>query len=170
MPVASRLVGSSERELDIAAHGRSVLFEQNRSLLRAAFFQQHVGVGEIGVANQERVRKRLAEVGERRERLGVAAGFHVGVAEIIGHVVAQLTGTGLGAVQRINRFGIIVIERVSIANDKPCQRTRIFFGVASRVGFDSGVSSRSPILKKLLRHQAEVGRGYKGRARPADAR
>jgi hypothetical protein len=51
--VAGCFVGAPNGEFDIAAHGSAVFFEQSRCLRRAAFFEQRVGIDEVGIADQK---------------------------------------------------------------------------------------------------------------------
>ena len=113
-PAAS--IGAPDRQFNIAAHGSAVFFEQSRRLLRAAFFEQRVGIDQVGIADQKRVGKILAEIRQRGERFGIVRRFQVGVAEVIGDVVSQFAGSGLGAVERVDGFGVVVIERASVAD------------------------------------------------------
>ena len=73
----------------------------------------------MGIADQKRIGKVLAEIGERGERLGIVRGFQVGVAEVVGNVVSQFAGAGLGPVERVDGFGIVVIESAGVADDQP---------------------------------------------------
>ncbi len=47
-------------------------------------------------------------------------------AQIEADVVAQISGLGFGAVQRIDRLGVVVIEDVRVSHHQPGQRARIF--------------------------------------------
>src|SRR5258708_1244244 len=116
------------------------------------------------------MRKALAEIRERRKRLGIVRRFQIGVAEIVGNVVSELAGAGLRPVERVNGFGIIVIERARIAEYQPGQRAGVFFGVATRKGFNPGIGDGSAVLQQLLRHGPKTGGGNKGLPHPADAR
>jgi hypothetical protein len=124
----------------------------------------------VGIADQKRIGKVLAEIGERGERLGIVRRFQVGIAEVVGNVVSEFAGAGLGAVERVDGFAIVVIERAGIADHQPGQRSGIFLGVTARIGFDSGIGGGSPVLQQLLRHGAKAGRGDKGLPHPAHPR
>ena len=136
----------------------------------AAFLQQRIRVDKVGVANQKRIGKILVEIGQRGKRLGIVRRFQIGVAEVVGNVVAQFAGSGLGPVERIDSFAIIVIERAGIADRRARQCSSIFFGMTAGVGFDSGIGGGSAVLQQLLRHGAKIGRGDKGLPHPAHAR
>jgi hypothetical protein len=41
------------------------------------------------------------------------------VSEIVGYVVGQFAGAGFGAVERVNGFGVFVIEGAGIADGEP---------------------------------------------------
>ena len=58
-------------------------------------------------------------------------------------------GASLGAVERVDGFGVVVIEGASIADYEPGQRSGIgiTFGVAAGVGFDSGIGDSSAVLQ-----------------------
>ena len=97
----------------------TVFFQQSGCLLGAAFLQQGVGIDEVGIADQKRIGKVLAEIGQRGERLGIVRSFQVGVAEVIGNVVSQFAGAGLGPVERVDGFAIVVIEGAGVADYQP---------------------------------------------------
>ncbi len=163
-------VGAANGEFHIAAHRSAVFFEQSRCLLRAAFHEQRIRIDEVGIADQQGVGKVLAEIGKRGERFGIARGFQVGVAQVVGNVVSEFAGAGFGAVERVDSFGIVVIERAGIADDEPGQCSGIFFGVTARIGFDAGIGDGSAVLQQLLRHGTKTGGGDKGPPHPAHAR
>ena len=85
----------------------------------------------------------VAEVGQRGQAFGLMSGLQVAGSQLVGDVVAQVTGERLGAVQRIDRFGALMIEDVRISHDKPRQRPGIFLGMCARVRFHSGITRRS---------------------------
>src|SRR5271163_4404770 len=132
-------MGAPDVEFDIAAHRSAVFFKQSRGLLGAIFLEQCIGVNEVGVADQKRVREILAEIRERRDPFGIMCSVYVGIAQVVSNVVAEFAGSGFSAIERIDRFAVIVVEGVGIANDEPSQGSGVFFGVTASVGFDSGV-------------------------------
>src|ERR1700734_3160065 len=96
--------------------------------------------------------------------------LHIGVAEVISDIVSQFAGSGLGAIKRVDGLGVIMIERVGVADDQPGQRSSVFFRMMSRVGFDSRIGGRGAVLQQLLRHRTETGGGNKSATHTANAR
>src|SRR5208337_2390235 len=95
--------------------------------------------------------------------------FQVGVAEVVGNVVAEFAGSSFGAVERIDRLGIVVVKRAGVANDEPGESAGVFLGMMPRIGFDAGIGGGSAVLQQLLRHGTKAGGGDKGAADAADA-
>ena len=58
------------------------------------------------------------------------AGLQVAGSQPVGDVIAEVAGERLGAVQRIDGFGVIVVEDVRVSHDEPGQRSGVFFGSA----------------------------------------
>ncbi len=116
---AGCLVGAADGEFDIAADGGTIFFKQSRCLGGAAFLEQRVGINQVGIPDQKRVGKVLDDIGERGKRLGIVTGLQVGVAEVVGDVVSQFAGSGLGPVEGVDRFGVVVIKCASVADDQP---------------------------------------------------
>jgi len=58
-----------------------------------------------------------------------------------------------GAVQRVNRLCVIVIEDVGITQSEPGESAGIFPGMPLRVSGHPRVSSGTALLQKLLCHR-----------------
>src|SRR5277367_2190603 len=174
--ISGSFVGAAKSEFEITAQRSAVLFEKRRGFLRAAFLQQRAGVEKMGIANQKRIGKLFAEIDERGQGFAVVACVQVRLAEIVRDVISKFAGSGLGSVERVDRFGIVVIERIGVSNDEPRQSGGIGvvlglgFGMKTSIGFDSGIRSRSTILEQLLRHGTKTGGGDKGLTHSAHAR
>ncbi len=141
--------------------GRTIFFEQAGRILRPPLLKQHGRIHQMRVADQQRIWKILAEIGQGGQSLRIVTRFQIGVPQVVSDIVTHFARSGLGAVERVNRLGIFVIKRARISNDQPCQRSGIFLGMTPRISLDSGIRRRSAILQQLLRHRAEVGRGCK---------
>ena len=87
----------------------------------------------------------LGKVGQVCHALGGVPGLQIRGAEVVGDVIAQVSSSRLGAVKRIDGLGPIVIEDVGVSKDEPGQRSGVFLGVGSRVGFDSSIPRRRAI-------------------------
>src|SRR5579885_845128 len=107
---------------------------------------------------------------ERRHSFGSASSLYVGGAKVIRDVIAQITGVRLGAVQRLNGFGVIMIEDAGVSDDQPCKRSGIVSGMSAGVSFDSRISGWSAVLDELLRHRTQARRGNERLPNAAHAR
>ena len=134
--------------------GQAVFFQQLCGFGGSTFGDQSVCIAQVRVTNQQRIGIGRVEVGQRREAFGLASSLQVAGSQVVGDVVSQVASQGLGAVQRIDCFGIVMVEEVGVAHDEPGQRSGILFGMGAGVGFHSRIASRSAILNQLLRHGA----------------
>ena len=82
----------------------------------------------------------VAKFARAANTLGLMPGLQITSPEVVGDVVAEVAGQRLRTVQRFDGFLVFAIENVSVSDDEPGERSGIFFGVGTRVGFDSCVA------------------------------
>src|SRR5258706_2862155 len=114
------------------------------------------------IAYQQRLRKSLIKRIQRGDSFGQTAALLIRRGEIVRDVVANVPCVRLGPAKWINCLSEVTIEKMGIADGKPRQRTGILCAVLPSKCFDSRIGLRSAVLKKLLRHRLQRGRGNKG--------
>ena len=112
----------------------------------------------------------FAEIRQRGEGFGQTSGLQIRIAQVVGDIIAEISGMNLGMIQRIDGFGEVAIQHVRVSNHQPSQRSGIIFRMSAGKSFDTCVSAGIAILQKLLRHGSQAGRGDKSLPHPAYAR
>jgi len=163
-------VGASQSKFDFRAGGQAIFLENLGGLGGAPIADERGGVAEMRVADEQRVRIGRREIRQRGQTFRLTSHLQITGSEIVGNVVAEISGEGLGAVQRLDRLRAFVIDDVGVSDHEPGERSGVFFRVSARVGFDSGVGSGRTVLDQLLRHATQTGRGNKRLTDPTHAR
>ncbi len=155
--LAGGSIGTSQREFHVRVDGRAVPLEQSQCFGWLTFKQKRIGVAETGITQEQGIGMFAGEIRQGCESFSGVAGLQVGEAEIVIDIIAEVSGMEFGVVQRRDRFGIIAIEDVGVAEDEPGEGSGVLSGVRSRVGFHSGIGGEGTILQKLLRHGTQAG-------------
>ena len=136
--------------------------------LRIALRQSEICQQDRHLRHKDAVRMLGGEAAEHDLRLGKLVGLHLRLRGQIGGVVVQGVARRIGMGQRGDGFRKTAIEQVCMA-EREIGCSGSIAGMRLCVVGHAGISGGSAVLRQLLRHGAELGRGHEGALQPAAA-